>query len=151
MKLRNVYVVYDDIVFLIILIIFMFVGNRLHHYSHVLDPTSHSHFRPLPSCPQLKWALPHPLNSSSPGNIFRPKNPLSASDGGRDPIDPAAAAGYYEDSSDGSNNVLLFVGLAVGVAILWFVCRRRRGPSRRRGTILSKLPVVWRSIHVVIT
>ena len=118
-----------------------FAGNRLHHYSHVLDPTSHAHFRSLPSCPQLKWALPHPLNSSSPGNIFRPKNPLSASDGGRDPIDPVAA-GYYDDGSDGSNNVLVFGGLAVGVAVLWLVCRRRRRVSGRRGTILSKLPVV---------
>ena len=114
-------------------------GNRLHHYSHVLDPDSHSHFRSLPSCPRLKWALPRPLNSSSSGNIFRPKNPLSAWDGGRDPIDPAA--GYYDDLSDNSNNVLVFGGVAVGVAILWFVCCRRRRSSGRRGTTLSKLPV----------
>jgi hypothetical protein len=52
-----------------------------------------------------------------PGNIFRPKNPLSASDGGRDPIDPVAA-GYNDDSNDGSNNVVLFDDLAVGVAVM---------------------------------
>ena len=103
--------------------------------------------RPLPappSCPQLKWALPHPLNSSSPGNIFHPKNPLSASDGGRDPIDPVAA-GYYDDGSNCSNNVLVFGGLAVGVAVLWLVCRRRRRVSGRRGTILSKLQMLYQS------
>ena len=116
-----------------------FTGNRLHHYSHVLDPTHYARFRPLPSCPQLKWALPHPLNSSSSGNIFRSKNPLSAFDEGRDPIDSIAV--NYDDINDSSNNILMFGGLGVGVAILWLICRRRRRPSGRR-LILSKLPVV---------
>ena len=122
-------------------ICFIYAGNRLRHYSHVLDPLSHTHFQSLPSCPQLKWALPHPLNSSALGNIFRPKNPLSASDGGRDPIEPVV--GYDKDMDESSSNILVFGAVGVGVAILWFVCRRqRRRSSGRRGTILSKLPVV---------
>ena len=115
-------------------------GNRLHHYSRVLDPTGHSHFRPLPSCPQFKIALPHPLNSSAPGNIFRPKNPLSAVD--RDLNDPIA--GFYEDINEGPSNLFVFGGVTVGVAVLWYIYRRRqrKRPSGRRGIILSKLPVV---------
>ena len=116
-------------------------GNRLHHYSRVLDPSSHKHFRSLPSCPQLKWALPHPLNSSASGNIFRPKNPLSAYDGGHDPMDLVAV--FDEDIDEGSRNILAFGGIGVGVIVLWLVCRRQRRRSiGRRGTILSKLPVV---------
>lgn len=107
----------------------------------MLDSSTHTHFRPLPSCPRLKWALPHPLNSSAPGNIFRPKNPLSAPDGGRDHIDPMA--GVHEDVSEGSGNILAFGAVGVIVVILFFICRgQRRRSVGRRTTLLSRLPVV---------
>ena len=41
-------------------------GNRLHHYSRVLDPQDPAKLRPLPTCPQLFWAKPRPINSSTP-------------------------------------------------------------------------------------
>ena len=101
--------------------------------------------RPLPIPPLL---FPVEVGTATPPQFILsrehiPSNesPLSASDGGRDPIDPVAA-GYYDNGSDGSNSVLAFGGLAVGVAVLWLVCRRRKRVSGRRGTILSKLPVV---------
>ena len=75
-------------------------GNRLHQYSHVLDDKNTSTFRPLPSCPQLNWAKPRPLNTTVTRyafrhsftcllilwlfflrrNMFRPKNVLSSED-----------------------------------------------------------------------
>ena len=42
------------------------LGNRLYHYSKVLDSQDPSKRRPLPSCPQLTWAKPRPLNTSAP-------------------------------------------------------------------------------------
>lgn len=42
-------------------------GNRLHHYSKVLENyMSGPQTKDLPPCPHLTWALPEPLNLSAP-------------------------------------------------------------------------------------
>jgi len=45
-------------------------GTKLHKHSKVLDPLKASAFRirPLPPCPSLKWAVPHPVNMTSSPN-----------------------------------------------------------------------------------
>lgn len=42
-------------------------GNHLYRYSKVLEHhLGTPQARPLPTCPQLKWVRPHPLNRSGP-------------------------------------------------------------------------------------
>ena len=124
-------------------------GNRLHHYSRILDPNDPTHTRPLPSCPQLKWAIPKPLNSSNLGKIFRPKNPLSASDfPERDAISPnrnlkshgdMGALYPFEEYHEQSPRFLFFVIMGLGVAILWFFCRLQKRPRGRRSLFPIKV------------
>ena len=33
--------------------------------------------RPLPVCPRLKWATPHPLNRTAPSNLYKAQKLLS--------------------------------------------------------------------------
>ncbi|XP_050396545.1 membrane-bound transcription factor site-1 protease [Patella vulgata] len=53
-------------------------GNHLHRYSKVIEgnlgtPIS----RPLPPCPSLIWAPPHPINKSAPTNLYQPQKLMS--------------------------------------------------------------------------
>ncbi|KAH9487758.1 Membrane-bound transcription factor site-1 protease [Bulinus truncatus] len=53
-------------------------GNHLHRYSKVIEGGLGSfHSRPLPLCPSLTWAMPHPLNKSAPSDIYQPQRLLS--------------------------------------------------------------------------
>ena len=129
------------------LVYLCYPGNRLHHYSRVLDNNDPTHKRPLPSCPQLKWAIPKPLNSSNLGKIFRPKNPLSATEDG--PISPNrnlkshGAMGRvfhpFEEYQERSPSVLLLGVVGVSAAVLWLLCRRRKRPRSRRSLFPIKV------------
>lgn len=122
------------------------LGNRLHHYSRVLDPSDPTKFRPLPSCPRLRWVLPHPLNSSAVGSLFRQRTASSLLEGASDgPNRNLKAHGGMEPLGDevleSSSNYLLFGALGVGAGFVGWLCRRRKRPRSRR-TLFGRLPVV---------
>lgn len=53
-------------------------GNHLHRYSKVIEGNlGKSRSRPLPPCPSLNWAKPHPLNKSAPSNLYQPQKLMS--------------------------------------------------------------------------
>lgn len=124
-------------------------GSRLHLYSRILDPDNPTHTRPLPSCPQLKWAIPKPLNSSNLGKIFRPKSPLSARDFPKsDALSPnrnlkshggVAIMQPFEEYHEQSPRLLFFGTVGVVVVLLWFFCRQRRRPRSRRSLFPIKV------------
>lgn len=120
-------------------------GNRLHHYSRVLDPQKPFKYQPVPSCPQLIWAKPRPINSSDSSHIIKlPSRGVLSQPGPDDDItvlDPHSLPSTVLDTED--SNFLLLFGLAAVVALLlWVFCRRRKRPRGRRALILSKFPVV---------
>lgn len=74
-------------------------GNHLHRYSKVIEghlgtPRS----RPLPTCPNLVWAKPFPLNISASSNIYQPQKLLSIN--GFEPANILAGAGHKDNSHD---------------------------------------------------
>ncbi len=124
------------------------LGNRLHYYSHVLDPKDPTHFRRLPSCPQMRWAMPHPLNSSAVGNMFRHRSSSSSLLGGRasDGLNRNLKAhgglgSLGEEVGESPSNYWLLGISGVGIGVAWLLCQCRR-PRPRGRTLLSKLPVV---------
>ncbi|XP_045191862.2 membrane-bound transcription factor site-1 protease-like [Mercenaria mercenaria] len=53
-------------------------GNHLHRYSKVIEGhLGTPRARPLPVCPNLVWAKPHPLNITAPSNLYQPQKLLS--------------------------------------------------------------------------
>lgn len=125
----------------------LFPGNRLHHYSQVLSVEDSSRFRPLPSCPQLKWTIPRPLNTSGGGNIIWPRHLIS---GGADETSFAPEVNnnrnlkahpdfQTDEVIESSTNFLWFGVAGIGVGVLWFLCRRR--PRTRRAAIFGRLLV----------
>ncbi|XP_005107775.1 membrane-bound transcription factor site-1 protease [Aplysia californica] len=53
-------------------------GNHLHRYSKVVESNlGTAQHRPLPPCPSLVWAKPHPINKSAPANVYKPQKLLS--------------------------------------------------------------------------
>lgn len=123
-------------------------GNRLHHYSHVLDPIDPTYHRPLPPCPRLRWAMPHPLNSSAVGSLLRQRTASSSLEGASDgPNRNLKAHGGLEplgeEVFDTSSNYLLLCGGGVGLGALWWLCKRRRPRSyRNRRSLLARFPIV---------
>ena len=116
-------------------------GNRLHHYSRVLDPSDPTHTQPLPSCPQLKWTIPKPLNSSNLGKIFRPKNPLSALDEASvSPNRNLKSMGHVlqlDEYHDHSPSLLLVGIVGVSLGVVWYMCRRHRKRPRGRRSLFA--------------
>ena len=56
-----------------------FLGNHLHKYSKVLDPTQLGAIEtvPLPDCPTQAWSKPEPLNITAPENLHKQRWLLS--------------------------------------------------------------------------
>ncbi|KAK4019943.1 hypothetical protein OUZ56_001941 [Daphnia magna] len=59
-------------------------GNQLHRYSKVLESSgqldaAQPQARPLPTCPQLVFSPPVPLNKSAPTNLYQSQKLLSVS------------------------------------------------------------------------
>lgn len=56
-----------------------FLGNHLHKYSKVLDPTQLGAIEtvPLPECPAQAWSKPDPLNITAPENLHKQRWLLS--------------------------------------------------------------------------
>lgn len=53
-------------------------GNHLHRYSKVIEGHMGTpRARPLPMCPNLVWAKPHPINFTAPSNLYQPQKLLS--------------------------------------------------------------------------
>ncbi|XP_025115476.1 membrane-bound transcription factor site-1 protease-like [Pomacea canaliculata] len=53
-------------------------GNHLHRYSKVIEGNlGKSRSRPLPPCPSLNWAKPHPLNKSAPSTLYQHQKLMS--------------------------------------------------------------------------
>uniref|UniRef100_A0A673JNI8 Membrane-bound transcription factor site-1 protease-like n=1 Tax=Sinocyclocheilus rhinocerous TaxID=307959 RepID=A0A673JNI8_9TELE len=66
------------LLFNLMMIIIISVGNHLYRYSKVLeahlgDPKP----RPLPACPHLSWAKPQPLNETAPRSVHMRPLPFS--------------------------------------------------------------------------
>ncbi|KAL4234848.1 Membrane-bound transcription factor site-1 protease [Mactra antiquata] len=53
-------------------------GNHLHRYSKVIEGhLGTPRARPLPTCPNLVWSKPHPLNITATTNLYQPQKLLS--------------------------------------------------------------------------
>lgn len=140
-------------------------GNHLHRYSKVIEGNlGKSRSRPLPPCPSLNWAKPHPLNKSAPSNLYQPQklmsidleamlplnkhddNPLNAHIGGiKD------RPGYPADAQisgpqliqDHSNFFPVLAFLGTGLVILFLLNQYYRSKSRPK----RKRPKMRKPLH----
>lgn len=140
-------------------------GNHLHRYSKVIEGNlGKSRSRPLPPCPSLNWAKPHPLNKSAPSNLYQPQKlmsidleamlPLNKHDD--NPLNPHISGikdrpGYPADAQisgpqlvqDHSNFFPVLAFLGTGLVILFLLNQYYRSKSRPK----RKRPKMRKSLH----
>lgn len=82
-------------------------GNHLHRYSKVIEGRLGSTIsRPLPTCPQLNWAKPNPINKTANVNLYQQQKLLSVG------IDEAIIIGNERKTLDiGAKEIKEPVGL----------------------------------------
>uniref|UniRef100_A0A8C4SAC7 Membrane-bound transcription factor peptidase, site 1 n=1 Tax=Erpetoichthys calabaricus TaxID=27687 RepID=A0A8C4SAC7_ERPCA len=144
-------------------------GNHLYRYSKVLeahlgDPKP----RPLPACPHLSWAKPHPLNDTAPSNLwkhqkllsidldkvvlpnFRPNRPqvrpLSPGESGAWDIPGGIMPGRY--NQDVGQTIPVFAFLGAMVVLAFFVVqitKSKNKPKRRKPRV--KRPLFLQQPH----
>ncbi|XP_067651684.1 membrane-bound transcription factor site-1 protease-like isoform X1 [Haliotis asinina] len=131
-------------------------GNHLHRYSKVLEGhLGTARHRPLPTCPHLVWAPPHPLNKSAPSNLYQhqklmfielepPLPPVKGKDNLLNPIvgikdkpgfiaDPQYGGPHVVQDTSNVFPVLAF--LSTGLVVLFLLnqyYRSRSRPKRKR-------------------
>ncbi|KAK3746384.1 hypothetical protein QZH41_018216 [Actinostola sp. cb2023] len=132
-------------------------GNHLHKYSKVLDGTKlgTSQPRPLPACPHIVWATPHPVNKTLPASLHRGPQPLSINSDQLPALAPRKVkrVDVYPGSSDEESDpgthfgvmytIPFYLALLSAIVLLYcalLTCRVRGKPKGKRTNQRTKSP-----------